>query len=489
MSKHWHGILALLLTGVLVIACTPAVAPGQEVAAPQPTGALPGFSVDLATLLAVDYRRGGAGAAGDRAQLFRDGHVILERSGQPPVTFWLTPDELAQIDAAFEAADFHRKAQQAQQVAGATPPAPAGNGRQLELTRRGLLVQSTLTVDESAVPDWAQPLFAMLDPLLFSPTPDRVQAAPPTPAVEPSQRVVLLEFRRNGGLASVDEQLLVNLDGSYSVSRQGTVGSGQLTPEQMAALLRQLESLNLAERQGDYLPADPCCDRFTYELVYRNLMGSYQVRTMDGAVPDWLQPVLDTLQAALIQPLPAASAATPPPAVASAQATPTAQLPPALLTQTPVAPPAATATAAPTATSVPAALSTAAPTAVAAPTAAPAGAAAFALADLYGALVAQGAAVEPTGARILKPYLSVPGTIVRVNGLPVQLFEYASEAALAADVDGLAADASSIDGTPLTWPATPHFWRRGQVLALAVTDDPALVAALSAVLGPPVAGQ
>lgn len=488
MSKPLPSVLALLLTGLLVIACTPIAAPGQDVV-PSSAGTLPEFSVDMATLLAVDYRRSGGGAADERVQLFRDGHAVLERSGQPPITFWLSSDELAQIDAAFEAVDFHRRAQQAQAGADATSPAPADNARRLELTRRGLLVQSTLTVDEDAVPDWAQSLFVMLDPLLFAPTADRLQAAPATPAAGGSQRVILLELRRHGGVVGVDEQLLLNLDGGYSVSRQGTVVAGQLTPEQMAALLQQLESLNLAERQGDYLPADLCCDRIAYELIYRNLMGSYQVRTMDGAVPDWLQPVLDSLQTTLIQPSVVASAATPSPAAAPAEAAVTPSpaaatakataTPTAPVTETPVAPPAAS----------PTALPTTAPTAVALPTAAAAGTATFALADLYGALVAQGAALEPTGARILKPYLSVPGTIVRVNGLPVQLFEYPDEAALTADVDGLAADASSIDGTPLTWPASPHFWRRGQVLALAVTDDSALIAALSAILGAPVAGQ
>jgi hypothetical protein len=83
----------------------------------------------------------------------------------------------------------------------------------------------------------------------------------------------------------------------------------------------------------------------------------------------------------------------------------------------------------------------------------------------------------------------VPGRIVQVDGQPVQVFQYADAAALAADVAGLAPSASSIDGRPLVWSAAPHFWRKGGLLALAVSNDQALVELISRVMGPQFAGR
>ena len=78
---------------------------------------------------------------------------------------------------------------------------------------------------------------------------------------------------------------------------------------------------------------------------------------------------------------------------------------------------------------------------------------------------------------------------MRVDGEPLQVFQYPDEASLLADVDGLDASAASIDGLPLAWPSAPHFWRKGGLLALAVTDEAYYVDLISRVLGTPFAGQ
>jgi hypothetical protein len=109
--------------------------------------------------------------------------------------------------------------------------------------------------------------------------------------------------------------------------------------------------------------------------------------------------------------------------------------------------------------------------------------------DFLQDLATAGATVRATTSPIRKPYLTASGTVVRVNGRPVQVFVYADPAILEADLATLAPDASSVAGSTLVWPAPPHFWRRGNVLALAVTDDTSLIQLLETVLGPQVAGQ
>jgi hypothetical protein len=250
----------------------------------------------------------------------------------------------------------------------------------------------------------------------------------------------------------------------------------------MAALLQLLEAADLRTRAGDYTPDEPCADCARYDVTYRNLLGGATVRGEEGALPEWLQALTEALVDTFIgaETITASAAPTATLPVVSATAVTTATASPA--TPTPAA------TASPTSTAAVASPTPAA--AVASPTpAAPAVEPAYSALDLLADLAAQGARVEASPGRITKPYLSVPGRIVQVDGQPVQVFQYADAAALAADVAGLAPSASSIDGVPLAWPAAPHFWRKGGLLALAVSNDQALVDLISSVMGPQFAGR
>lgn len=488
LRRFWALIV---LTSVLVTGCTTSAPIDQGAGVSQPRTTTTAIAVDLSRLLAVDYRRsGGLAGVDDHAQLFRDGRVTLQRRDQPDEVFWLTPDELAQLDAAFEAADFHRSV-----LLEPNPPAPVPDSLLYAITRRGLLVESTLNTHDTAIPAWAQPLLALLDGLLLTPQPGRSQPAATPPGGDQTARLVLVELRLSGA-PGADEQILVNLDGSYSVARQGVVTTGQLDGEQLAALLGLLEDAKLQERAAEYLPDDTCCDRMTYELVYRNLMGGYQLRAMEGAVPDWLQPILDAMTTTFLSSGPVAVAPTSALAAPTATSTRAAEggaaTPAASGTSIVAQPPTPTATvASPSATPSPTAEPTATPTSITStPTPMPAETRPSPeLAVFYGELVAQGAVVVPTGARVTKPYLSAPGTLVRINGQPVQVFEYADAALLEAELSGLAPDASSIDGRPLAWQGIPHFWRRGPVLVLWVGDDPAMLELLHSVLGEQIAGS
>jgi hypothetical protein len=156
------------------------------------------------------------------------------------------------------------------------------------------------------------------------------------------------------------------------------------------------------------------------------------VRGQAGALPEWFQ----TLASALDETFTAADLAA--------------------VTPTTLAPsPALTATVAATDT-----------VALATATAPPADAASYSIEAFLSELAGAGAQVQAAPGRITKPYLSVPGIIVHIDGQPVQLFEYGDAAALAADVATLTPNAGSIAGMPLTWAAAPHFWRQDGLLAL-----------------------
>ncbi len=477
--------VALALSALAVGACTgpvPATVPGNAPAGAQPAG-LP-LDIDPTTYVIVTYGRTGGVAGQDvTAQLFLDGHVELARRGQEPVAFQLNSAEQAQIEAAFESADFYRNVQ----LAPTPGPVPA-DAFQYELTRRGALLQGTLRTHEAEVPAWAQSLLALLDSLLLAPDAARVAAYQPGVAAQaelsptlqtpvPAPDIQLVEFVRTGPTG--EERLLVMMNRTFSVARGGRVETGELTEDEMAALLKMMEAAKLRERRGDYLPETVCDTCTRYELIYRNLFGAYKVRSQEGAVPDWLQVVVGALTDSFLAPQQLAARPTLAPAATPAV---TATVALSVTAAPPVAVPTTTA-AAETATPLPVVAEQPTVTATSTSTIET-----YGLADLIGDLVAAGARVAPAPGRIVKPYLSANGIVLNVDEQPVQVFEYPDATALADDVDGLAADANSIDGTALTWSTPPRFWRRGAVLVLALTEDTELVRQLSQALGAPFAG-
>ena len=482
----------LFLFSLLLAGCVTTTADGVRIQPGVSTGgdAAAALGLDPTVFVILDLERsGGIAGLAERARLFLDGHVLLERQGAEPVTFQLSPAEQAQVSAALDAADFYRKAAETEPPAQVFPDA-----FQYRIHRRGVLLQGEVVTQDGSVPTWLEPLLPLLTNLLLTPDLARVQpyqppaAAPAaTPAVTQTvaapaaPAMVLLEFVRSQ--PGQEARVLVNLDRTYSVASADGVREGQLARDEMAALLQLLEAADLRTRAGDYTPAEPCADCVRYAVTYRNLLGGATVRGEEGALPEWMQILTDTLVGVFLESETAAGGATPgATGVVTATAVATATLPagtPAPVVTATLSAATATPVATPT-------LAAPAPTPTLAP---PAVATAYTTLNLLADLTAQGALVSASPGRISKPYLSVPGSVVQVNGQPVQVFEYADAAALATDVASLAPSASSIGGRPLAWPAAPHFWRKDGLLALAVSNDQGLVELISRVLGPQFAGR
>ena len=464
--------IALLIFGLLLAGCVTTTPDGvqlQPLAGGNGGDPAAALGIDSAAYVILDLERsGGIAGLAERAQLFLDGHVLLKRRDQEPMVFQLSPAEQAQLSAALDGADFYRNAAQTEKPTEAVPDA-----FQYRIRRRGVLLQGEVFAQDSSAPAWLQPLLPLLTNLLLTPDPARLQPLPPpavavtatvalsqtavAPSAAEAPSIVVLEFVRSQPGAEL--RALVNLDRSYSIAGAGRVVEGELTRAEMATLTRLVEEADLRRHAGDYMPAEPCAGCVTYTVTYRNLLGGATVRGQAGALPEWFQ----TLASALEETFSDAELATSPALTPSPTLTVTLAATDTTSLATP-APPTVTPTA-------------------------PASAAAFTVETLLSELARAGAQVQVTPGRITKPYLSVPGIVVRVDGQPVQLFEYADAAALAADVATLSPNAGSIAGVPLTWVAAPHFWRQDGLLALAVSDDQTLVELLSRVLGARFAGR
>ncbi len=108
-------------------------------------------------------------------------------------------------------------------------------------------------------------------------------------------------------------------------------------------------------------------------------------------------------------------------------------------------------------------------------------------ARLIADLRAAGATVSPSG-EITQPFFTVKGQVIKVNGYDVQVFEYATVEAADAEATQVSPDGTSIGTSIVLWVATPHFYKRGQVIVLYVGDDTDVIKPLKAVLGEQFAG-
>jgi hypothetical protein len=109
-------------------------------------------------------------------------------------------------------------------------------------------------------------------------------------------------------------------------------------------------------------------------------------------------------------------------------------------------------------------------------------------ASLLDGLRAAGATVEPAG-EVEQPFLSVTGTMIKVHGEDVQVFEYANPAAMEAETAKISRDGSTVGTAKLHWIGSPHFHRRGKLLVLYLGDSEQVLKTLQSVLGDQFAGQ
>lgn len=89
-------------------------------------------------------------------------------------------------------------------------------------------------------------------------------------------------YERSGGLAGVSEQWSIYPDGRIMA---GDGREWKVAPEQVEQLISDIEASGFFDLSGQYMPRNPCCDRFTYSLVVRSDGKAGSVATMD-ATPD-----------------------------------------------------------------------------------------------------------------------------------------------------------------------------------------------------------
>lgn len=127
-----------------------------------------------------------------------------------------------------------------------------------------------------------------------SPTASRVDdsSSVATPPVPPATPAPLVTYGRQGGIAGVDDTVIVMTDGSYTIRQRGTAERrGRLTGSQLAHLRQVLEAAKFGQIPP-VNPGRPGADLYTYHVVY----DGREVLARQGGVPTELQPVLTELE-------------------------------------------------------------------------------------------------------------------------------------------------------------------------------------------------
>jgi hypothetical protein len=105
--------------------------------------------------------------------------------------------------------------------------------------------------------------------------------------------------------------------------------------------------------------------------------------------------------------------------------------------------------------------------------------------DVLGSLRNAGAEVEDLGERLESTLMATAATELAVNGHTVLWYEYCTSSVASNDVRRFSRDATTFDGTVLTWSATPHIYLLAQVVLIYEGDDAELLALLEMVVGAP----
>lgn len=114
-----------------------------------------------------------------------------------------------------------------------------------------------------------------------------------SPEVEMPEGAVVI-FRRSGGFAGVNEEWVIYADGRVK-SSQGE--EWQADPAAVGDLLAQIDGYDFFSLRSQYIPANPCCDLFSYELIVNDRGRVHLVATVDGAdAPEGLQLALQAVQ-------------------------------------------------------------------------------------------------------------------------------------------------------------------------------------------------
>lgn len=107
---------------------------------------------------------------------------------------------------------------------------------------------------------------------------------------------------------------------------------------------------------------------------------------------------------------------------------------------------------------------------------------------LISALQVSGAKVEVTDT-VYQDFFSPEGSLMQVDGMDIQVFEYETAEAMESEALQVASDGSSVGTSMMMWMDAPHFFKSGRIIVLYVGSDENTLTLLKKTIGSQFAGQ
>jgi len=109
-------------------------------------------------------------------------------------------------------------------------------------------------------------------------------------------------------------------------------------------------------------------------------------------------------------------------------------------------------------------------------------------ASLMAGLRATGATAE-VGDTVIQDFFTPEGTIIKVNGEDVQVFEYENAVDMESEASQVAPDGSSVGTSMMMWVDDPHFYKSGRIIVLYIGSNSSMLDLFDEVTGQQFAGR
>ncbi len=102
---------------------------------------------------------------------------------------------------------------------------------------------------------------------------------------------IMIEYNRTGGLIGLDDHLTIDKEGNAVLKSKNSQAAFILDAETLNVLETSLNKAAFTKLNKSYLPLKPGNDLIQYSLTYNG----YTVQMVDTAVPEIMQPILESL--------------------------------------------------------------------------------------------------------------------------------------------------------------------------------------------------
>jgi len=102
---------------------------------------------------------------------------------------------------------------------------------------------------------------------------------------------VVLNYHRTGGIAGVDDRLVIFDNGYAVLSTRSSTQNFQVSKAELARILRLFESADFKSLEGNYTSRHMGADLMQYRITYFDKT----IITEDSVIPDSLQPIITEL--------------------------------------------------------------------------------------------------------------------------------------------------------------------------------------------------